>query len=415
MSRDPNLRAIVTEAKRKGYFDPSDFPNVRFRQPELLELMEMLRKKSIPYGKPEIDINPVEELASADARRIISSLRRGIPSPQDCTSYSVGRQDLLRNVERDLQTVAEGTSLVRFVNADIGRGKTHALYLLRELAYARDFAVSLVTLSQSSCPLHDFMRVYGTVMWELRTRDQRRKPALSNIIDRWVEDIRALSPSRIRQIVEHELPPSLCQIMAAYVDASNLFRPNETRRQQILKFLSGERVLTSDRRRMGISFTISSHNALQILSEMATTIRYIGFKGICILFDEAEAIHSFSRSGQRDRAYANLLHIIDESQAFPHCYFLYATTPSFFESYGSGALIQRLGAISMMELEPIDTDLRYGLGKKIANVYARAFDWDIPSTTYRHISKVAELSRSDRIGNYVRQMVAILDEERRRI
>ncbi len=214
MSNGPNLRAIVAEAKRRGYFDSDDFPSVRFRQHELLELVEMLRKNGIPFGRPEVEVRPLDDLSQRDARRIIGNLRKGIPAPEGTGFYSVGRDELLRGVESDLETVAGGPSLVRFLNADIGQGKTHVLYLLREFAYAKDFAVSLVTLSQSSCPLDDFMSVYGAIIWGLRTDDQRKRPALSNIIDRWVEDMRVLPPNRIRYIVEHELPPNLREFVA---------------------------------------------------------------------------------------------------------------------------------------------------------------------------------------------------------
>jgi len=410
MGTEPNLRAIVAEAKRKGYYDGEDFPGVRYSQEELRELMGLLKKAGIPYGQPEVEVRPMTELTVKSARRIIDSLRVGIPAPEGTAYYSVGRDDLLQMVADDLKSVEGGKSQVRFLNADYGQGKTHMLYLLREFAFARDFAVSIVTLSQDSCPLYDFMRIYNQIMWGLRTDDQRRRPALSNIIDRWVEDIRVLGRDRVTQIVERELPRELRGIMAAYVDATNLFRPNETNRQLILKYLGGDKMLLNDIRRLGLSFRLDSDNALQILSEMATTIRYIGFKGISILFDEAEAIHSFARSTQRDQAYANLHQIIRERRRFPHCYFLYATTPSFFESYGSGWLVQQLGQETMLELEPLGTEERQAIGAKIAKVYLRAIGWQAPPKVLKVIRKAADLTAGERIGAYVRKTVAILDE-----
>jgi hypothetical protein len=412
MGTEPNLRAIVAEAKRKGYYDPEDFPRVRFSQQEVLELMKLLEKKGIPYGRPEVEVRSLAELTVKDARRIIDALRKGVPAPEGTAYYSVGRDDLLEGVAGDLKAVGSGKSLVRFLNADIGQGKTHVLYLLREFAFANDFAVSIVTLSQNSCPLYDFMMVYNQVMWGLRTDDQRQKPALSNIIDRWIEDIRVLDPARVRQIVERELPRDLRGIMAAYVDATNLFRPNETNRQLILKYLGGEKMLLSETRRLGISFRLDSGNALQILSEMATAIRYIGFKGICILFDEAEAIHSFARLSQKDQAYANLQQIIHQSQRFPHCYFLYATTPSFFDSYGSGWFARQSGLDTMLELEPLSVEERQAIGSKVAKVYARAMGWEASPNVLKGIHKAADPTTMERVGDYVRKTVAILDEAR---
>ena len=410
MGTKPNLRAIVAEAKRKGYFATEDYPNLRFSQQELLELMRLLEKRGIPFGRPEVEVRPMDELTAKEAQRIINALRRGIPSAKGTAYYSVGRDDLLDQVAANLKAVGGGKSLVRFLNADIGQGKTHMLYLLREFAFANDFAVSIVTLSQDSCPLYDFMLVYHQFMWGLRTDDQRRRPALSNIIDRWVDDIRVLDRTRIRQIVKRELPPSLRAIMAAYVDATNLFRPNETNRQLILKYLGGEKMAIRDIRRLGISFRLDSDNALQILSELATTIRYIGFKGICILFDEAEAIHSFARSSQRDQAYANLQQIIHQSRRFPRCYFLYATTPSFFDSHGSGRLAQQLGLDTMLELEPLSTEERQAIGTKIVKIYVRAMGWEAPPDVMKVVRKIADLTAGERVGDYIRKTVAILDE-----
>jgi hypothetical protein len=258
------------------------------------------------------------------------------------------------------------------------------------------------------------MMVYNQIMWELRTDDQRHRPALSNIIDRWIEDIRALDRARIRQIVERELPPNLREIMAAYVDATNLFRPNEKNRQLILKYLGGEAMTLRDIHQLGISFRLDSNNALQILSEMATTIRYIGFKGICILFDEAETIHSFALSSHRDQAYTNLQQIIQQSRRFPHCYFLYATTPSFFDSYGSDWLAQQLDLDSMLELGPLDIEERQAIGTKIGKVYTRATGWEAPLSVMKVIHKTADLTIEERVGDYVRKAVAILDEKRPR-
>jgi len=414
MRTQPNLRAIVAEAKRVGYFATEDFPNLRFTQEELLELMRLLEKKGIPFGQPELEVTSIAQLTAKGARRIIDALRKGVPAAEGSGYYSAGRDELLDQVAQDLAVVDGGRSLVRFLNADIGQGKTHMLYLLRELAFADDFAVSVVTLSQNSCPLYDFMAVYRQIMWGLRTASQRSRPALSNIIDRWIEDIRVLDKDRIRHIVEHELPPDLREIMAAYADATNLFRPNEMRRQLVLKYLGGEKTGIREIRRLRISLRLDSDNALQILSEMATTIRYIGFKGICILFDEAEAIHSFSYSAQRDKAYANLQRIIHQSRDFPHCCFVYATTPSFFDSYGSNWVCEHLGSDSILELDPLGGEEREAIGAKIAKIYAVATGWEASPKVVKAIRKAASPMTGERIGDYIRKVVAILDEARMR-
>ena len=414
MSEGPDLDSIAQEAKLKGYFSTEDFPNQRFTRHEFLELMQLLEKLGVPVGKPTSEVMSPTDLGADTAKRIVDALRRGIPAPEGIRHYSIGRDELVRRVREDLAAVDRRRSIVRFLNADIGQGKTHLLYLLREFAFERDFAVSVVTLSQNSCPLYDFMAVYHEVMWGLRTEDQRGKPALSNIIDRWIQDIRVYDRASIQQIVENELPARLRMIMAAYAYATNLFRRNETDRQLVLKFLLGEKMHKREVRRLGISFRIDGENALQILGEMARTIRYIGFKGVCILFDEAEAIHSFSTSTQRDQAYANLRRIVTESRAFSHCYFIYATTPSFFNAYGSDWLLPELGQDSLLELEPLTIEEMECIGSRVTDVYAVATGWEPPPEVKKAVQMSATAIIGERVGSHVRQTIAILDEARTR-
>jgi len=406
MNREYNLNDIVAEAKNKGYFALEDYPKLRLNPQEMLDLMNLLSKKNVPYGSPETQ----KPVSSKQAVEIINSLRRGIPSPDGTGHYSVGQEDLINDVKSDLSKIEEGRSFVRFLNADIGEGKTHTLYRLRELAYQHDFAVSIVTLSQNSCPLYDFMTVYHDIMWGLRTSDQRSRPALTNIFDRWVKGIRRLDDSKIYDIVQNQLPPTLRDIMAAYVDASNLIRPNEIKRQQIIKFLGGDKMSKRDLKIIGINSFIDSHNVLQILSEVSTAIRFIGFKGICIFFDEAESIHSFARSTDKDKAYANLQQIIKQSQTFPHCYFLYATTPSFLNSFDNG-WIRQLYNKPFLTLEALDTVKRQEIGEKIIDLYACAYEWKAPPKVAKAISIAAKLTDGVTIGNYIRKVIGILDEK----
>jgi hypothetical protein len=410
MSKEADIQAIVAKARARGYFIPEDCSGLGMTLQELGQLQALLGKHGIPICRPEIAHDSPTGLTADAARRIIDTLRKGLPATEGINYYSAGRQDLMQRVDADLTTVGEKHSLVRFLDADIGQGKTHALYLLRELAFKRRFAVSVVTLSQTSCPLYDFMMVYHEIMWGLRTADQRQQPALANIIDRWVEAIGHFDKARVRHIVEHELPMGLRKIMAAYVDATNMLRPNEEKRQIILKYLAGEKMTVRDIRALQLPFRLESDNALQLLSEMASTLRHIGFAGICILFDEAEAIHSFAYAAHRDQAYANLQRIVAESRSFPHCFFIYATTPSFFSSVG-GKWVAGLEDDSVMELEPLVCSERSKIGSRVAELYALAYGQETPSSARKAILLSA---RADRVGDYIRQTVAILDEFRTR-
>jgi hypothetical protein len=410
MNAGADLESIVAHAKRKGYFAIEDFPGLRITQQQFLELGQLLQKKHVPIGPTATDSPHAPMPTTVEAKRIILALRSGIPAREGLQHYSVGRDQLLDRIRRDLELVAEKQSLVRFLNADIGQGKTHTLLLLREFAFTNNFAVSIVTLSRDACPLYDFMSVYHEIMWALRTADQREKPALFNIIDRYVSAMRGRSNAEILEIVSHGVPARIREIMAAYIAAGNLFRPNVGRQQLVLKFLSGEKMLMREIRQLGLTFRLDEDNALQILGELATTIRFTGFKGICILFDEAEAIPSFSYS-KRIEAYANLGWLINQSAGFSHCYFIYATTPSFFESY-TNSLPAAAGPDSILELTPLSPHERQEVAERISRIYSLASNWE-PTPEISRAIRIATTHRVDeRMGDCIRKVITILDEGR---
>ncbi len=406
MREDFDINLILAQAREKGYFDPEDFPKLRLNPQEFIFLREQLNKKKIPWGSSEENDMPTKNKAI----EIINSLRRGIPAADGTRYYSVGQEYLLSEIRTDFSSIENGKSIVRFLNADIGGGKTHTLYRLREFAFECDYVVSIVTLSQNSCPLYDFMSVYHEIMWGLRTKDQQNKPALTNIIDRWVADVKNLGRSAITDIVENKLPKTIREIMAAYVDSTNLLRKDEQKRQTILKFLGGERVSKYELKRVGIDNAwIDSSNALHILSEVAVAIKNIGFKGICVFFDEAESVYSFATSKQREQAFVNLQQIINQSKTFPHCYFIYATTPSFFDAYGYD-WAKSFYAKPFLKLEELGADQREEIGDKIIKLYNIAYDVNVPPAVQKAIYKAANSIGGNSIGNYIRKVVAILDD-----
>jgi hypothetical protein len=309
-----------------------------------------------------------------------------------------------------LDYVGEGNSRVRFLNGDYGRGKTHLLHLLKESAFESDFVVSQVTLSPNDCPLHDFMRVYREVMRGIRTRESPSSPAVESILERWLEAMRDLPRELVRDIVYTKLPPGIKDVLAAYYDAQNIVRPDAAKRNMIIKYLYGDRLPARELRSMQLARKIDEDSALVMLAQIAHLVRYIGYRGICILFDEAESAHSFAYYRHRDQAVTNLRRIARESRQYPHCYFLYATTPSFFDSYPNHTDI--VGNLDVLELEPLDTDQQLDLCDHIIDIYQVAYNWSAPT----EVSNIPELiegmmrSQGAGVGTLVRAVVATLDE-----
>ena len=400
---------IVRKAKAEGYFALEDYPGLKLSIDELQKLMKKVKK--LPTKKPE------EVVGKTAALQTVIALRNGVAPAESVTSYSVGREKLLDGFKKDLAEVSRNRSKVRFLNSDLGEGKTHALCLLREIAFKMDFPVSLVTLSQSECPLHDFLLVYSKVMWSIRTRDERQRPALENIFQRWLNMAREKGEDQAPKLIKHlrgqsPLRDDVVSALAAYCNATNIVSPNKEKQHVILDWFSAKSVYASDLRTMGIRTQISEQDALEMLSIMAHLFKQLGYKGLCILFDEAEAIHSFSRYSYRDKAYASLLNICRAAERYPSCYFLYSTTPSFFDTYTRyWASDNEIRADHIYELERLSSNELRALADRILPMYCTAYDWKKPVAIEASIRKLAEAGKDGRVGDFVRGIVAFLDEK----
>jgi hypothetical protein len=413
MTQRIDIKEMVAHAKKRGCFDKRDFEGISLSIAQFQELHTLLQKKGIPLCDSGSERDSDKTLKRQEALKIITSLRRGVPAAQNVGEYSVGREPLLSAVHTDLDRVATGNSQVRFLNGNYGCGKTHSLRLLREKAFQVDFVVSEVTLSPTDCPLHNFMRVYSEIMKGIRTRENSTGPAIESILERWLDSMRNLPRERVKDIVYKELPEGVKGVLAAYYDAQNIIRPDAQKRNMILKYLYGDRLSARVMRSLDVTYQISEDTALMLLGQIAHLVRYIGYRGICILFDEAEAAHSFAYYKHRDKAFQNLRRITSESKHYLHCYFLYATTPSFFINYPGYKDV--VGGLEVLEIDQLNREQRLKLCDRLIDIYGLAYAWRPPNRTKEALREIeiTERERGSEIGSLVRAGVAVLDELRR--
>jgi len=402
----PSTQQLFNQAQLRGYFDTEEYPKLNLSIVQLRQLVEALDQHGIPIGKPTI--------SSREALAIINCCRKGIPPSAGISSISVGRKELLDSIRSDLDDVREGVSQVRFINADLGQGKSHMLYLLRDIAFSRGFAVSMVTLSQGFCPLHRFIDVYREVIWGIRVSEERNAAALETMLGRWLEEMKQLSKERVADIIRN-LPDDIQNAMVAYYSARNPIRPNMERISVILNYLSAGQVTLRDLKPLGITRRIDEDRALGMIGIMARLFRNLEYRGLCILFDEAEEIHSLSRIEQQERAYKNLLRIVTETRSFPYCYFVYATTPSFFDAYSRFWPRKHWISSKMIyELDPMTDEEKTAVGQKLLSIYSSAHGEAAANRLGSEVRRIIETASSShlRIGDYVRALVATLDGAR---
>jgi hypothetical protein len=86
-------------------------------------------------------------METSEARKIIESLRYGIPPDGYVCHLTVGRQDEINSLRNRLENQTTETLLL---NANYGAGKTHLMRFIREEALRNGWIVSLLTLDAKS-------------------------------------------------------------------------------------------------------------------------------------------------------------------------------------------------------------------------------------------------------------------------
>ena len=152
------------------------------------------------------------------ALAVVNSLRRGVPPEYHLESFSVCRDELLAQFRQDLAATGSGSSRLRYIDADLGQGKTHLLKLLRSAAFGQDFIVSIVELSASQCPLYRLTDVYHRIVTGLRTRESPFEPALESIMERWLEKQRTTDPGERGRALAR-LPNGMQSALLAFLQA----------------------------------------------------------------------------------------------------------------------------------------------------------------------------------------------------
>lgn len=362
------------------------------------------------------------------AMRIINDLRKGVPSMEDVCFFSIGREELIEYFEKTLDDIAElDQQGIKFIQADYGHGKTHFLDMLAQMAFERNFVVSMVTLDRERAPFNKLEKVIPLIMSSIMTREDRRN-ALGPILGEWAEKVRGLDRNAILHQIDQDdrlslLFPDFRLKLADYASAHNRQgSPNHEECLRIDKWFRGDE--TKSRTFKSIP---------DYLAAFVQFIRYLGYSGFVVMLDEAESITLLSRITNRDQANENLRQIID-NQDMEGFYFIFSSTPSFLsgeddrgaQTYAAlwrrisdpltGGIQQRALDKIIIELPVMNTEQFSQLARRIKTIYEIAEEDVLLLVTEEHLQRLAEyvIRRTDRsVRTLVRSTVMLLDECKR--
>jgi hypothetical protein len=358
-----------------------------------------------------------DNLSRQWARRIIEVVgAHGIPPEWGSNQFSVGLDPWLDVMARDYldsYVGEDGGAAFKLVVGAYGGGKTHFLYNMRDLAWRRGFVVAYVPLSKDETPFHRMELVYAAVARTIAPPQgpedlaEGGRRGLGAIIDQIAVGLKALKGEALEAEIESRLASienlGFLQAMrraltyAAQGDHRNL--------EQVLGFLMGQDFDRKFLRNLGLSRGIDRSNAFSMLRSLVQFLRAFNYRGLVVLFDEAELLPSLS-SREKQNLLANLRELVDScgNNQFQNVMFFYAVPDySFFDGKLNvyEALKQRLGSVFdfdnptgvSIELERTlgdpETALRQ-IGSRLLAIYQTAYDWKAPGDMEPQIQQLAK-------------------------
>ncbi|MCB5224663.1 MAG: BREX system ATP-binding domain-containing protein [Candidatus Cloacimonadaceae bacterium] len=320
---------------------------------------------------------------NALASQIVEALRNGIPPQKGVSHYSVGNEKIINGIMRFHFPGMLNHGIIRFVSGSWGSGKTHFFRLLREVALHNNCLVSNVELEKSSAAMNKFQSVFAAIIRMVATPSYYvgdNVPEIAPFGTVISESLYWLAKGTHNSQIEvtyecyQKAVDKLMSDPGIDIDFKKMVKqywetflpetPDKTiveeTRGEILQWFCGEGSIGIYRKKYGVSKLVTKDNAKIMLQSLAGFVRMSGYNGLLILFDEAEQAYSIMRQSALREAHNNLLSLINNIEALPGLFLIYATTPDFYSDPKFGIIIY--GALSGR------------IGKPDENRYPRALD-----------------------------------------
>lgn len=357
---------------------------------------------------------PADELDPLLARRVIETVgAHGTPPEWGFEAFTVGLDETLDLLEDEYLAsyVADGGATFKMVVGSYGGGKTHFLYNVRARAWRHGYTVAYVTLSHDESPFHELEKVYRAVALGLMPpvtpaellHGPRR--GIEVLLERWVATVDA-------QLAARDVPTSARA--AAFADAAiavttGLESTNYAHAlrgaflalasghiedyERFLQWLKVEGFQRGALERAGILRPIDRSTAFGALRSLVQWVRHLDYRGLVVLFDEAEQVPSL-KVRQRELVLSNLREVIDECghASFRNVMIVYAVPDEGFLEGATNvyeALRQRTASVFdvvnpsgvKIPLESRDEEplaLLVAIGERLRGVYEIAYRTPLP-------------------------------------
>lgn len=289
--------------------------------------------------------------AVTHAAAIVNALRSGVVPNDGLAHFATGLDSLLSAVDEDLDFVATGKGLSKWIRGEYGSGKTFVARYLCAKAREREFASSEVQISINDTPLHHLETVYRRLIERLETAADGPN-AFQAIVEGWLyqlgEEVTRLrgipeDDPRFADATEQRLEdkladlskrnPAFAQVLRAYHRATH--EGDFATAQGLLAWLGGQpHTDRSVLKSAGTKGKVDGQASLTFLAGLLQLLRQSGYAGLVVALDEVETVQRMNAQ-TREKSLNALRQLMDmlAKEELPGLYLVITGTRDFFEGY----------------------------------------------------------------------------------
>jgi hypothetical protein len=286
-----------------------------------------------------------------ESATIVNALRSGVVPSQGLEHFATGLDALVDAVSQELDFVATGKGLSKWLRGEYGTGKTFSARYLCAKARQRRFATAEVQISINDTPLHHLETVYRRLIERLETAADGPN-AFQAVVEGWLYQIgeevtrlRGMSEDdpgfadATEQRLEDKLAdlsrrnPAFAQVLRAYHRATH--EGDFATAQGLLAWLAGQpHTDRSVLRVAGTKGKVDGQASLTFLAGLLQLLRQSGYEGLVVVLDEVETIQRMN-SQTREKSLNALRQLMDMlgKEELPGLYVVVTGTRDFFEGY----------------------------------------------------------------------------------
>jgi hypothetical protein len=270
-------------------------------------------------SQPEISIKPRERDA------IINSLRAGVVPRIGQPLIQVGRVSEVKALIKDIDTISDKGSTIRFIIGEYGSGKTFFLQLIRSIALEK----KLVTVHADLNPDRRLFgaggqarALYQELMKNLATRSKPEGGAMEAVVERFVtkamDDAKeeGVAPGVVikRQLKELEEMVGgydFAQVIHAFWEGHA--EGKDDLKSAAVRWLRGEfSTKTEAREYLDVRTIVDDASVFDHLKLMSRFVMLAGYSGFLVVLDELVNLYKLTHGPSRTQNYEQLLRIVND-------------------------------------------------------------------------------------------------------